>query len=791
MRYRGIIKENFTVPGSFWNGNEFFTLNPLRNDKNVGSFSINGETGEYYDFATGDSGHIDQLLQGIARRLPDLKAYATETWAQEKWGSYSQHWYYRNKAGRIIGAAVRYNKGGEKNIIPFHLAGNKWKPGHVSKENRPLYNLHKIEKTPRLPILIVEGEKCADTSVDGFILTTWPGGAMALKKADWEPLKNRVVYIWPDNDDAGMKAAHEIEKFLPHAKVLKIPEGKPDGWDIADATPEEIQEVLGSADRPETEEELRQIIERLTEFEFEKAIKDLAKRTGLTEGYLRRVRKEISKDGTGSNGRASMESYFENIEPAEEAQEGGELLDEIKKMIQRFVVMRNTEAVAVTLWVVLTYLTDSVFVLPLLLILSPTKRCGKSTLLEVLARLVYRPVNTAGMSSSALFRGLEKYKPVTLLLDEIDAWIKRDDSIRGLLNAGHTRTSSKIWRTEEVNGQFDVFPFDVWGAKALAGIGRTWGTIEDRGIKITLRRKSNSERIDSLLVMDKEIEKEFKTLRRKLIRWATDIKENVEGNKPVVPDLGNDRARDNWHPLCSIAEQAGARWTREAAEAAISLSAVTEDSEHSLRLLADIKSYFEETGTDKESSEEMCKYLRTIETSPWPEYGKAGAGITPMAMARLLRNFEITPKKIRLGAETKQGYEKEMFFDPWDRYLTRNMEHNNTNSLQHKELECSGECSSSILDPEHYGPEGKCSIFKMEQEHYPEHGNSLQHKELGKNVPAFRIKGGGKKKEKGIVLGKPGARGIFAEGEKEDTLPGVFTADKKAKTGRYVKLSEI
>jgi hypothetical protein len=36
---------------------------------------------------------------------------------------------------------------------------------------------------------------------------TWHGGTNAACKADWRPLAGRRVVIWPDNDDAGQKAA--------------------------------------------------------------------------------------------------------------------------------------------------------------------------------------------------------------------------------------------------------------------------------------------------------------------------------------------------------------------------------------------------------------------------------------------------------------------------------------------------------------------------------------------------------------------------------------------------------
>ena len=72
-----------------------------------------------------------------------------------------------------------------------------------------------------------------------FFISTWSGGAGATGKTDWSPLKNREVVVWPDADKAGREAALKIRVQLPKAKVLRV-EGKPAGWDVADAVAESM-----------------------------------------------------------------------------------------------------------------------------------------------------------------------------------------------------------------------------------------------------------------------------------------------------------------------------------------------------------------------------------------------------------------------------------------------------------------------------------------------------------------------------------------------------------------------
>lgn len=93
-------------------------------------------------------------------------------------------------------------------------------------EPHPLYGLHLLAADPHKPVLVVEGEKAAEAArlipeIKDYVVVTWPGGANSVSKADWMPLKGRIVKIWPDNDDAGRKAAHEIKKILEGLNICK------------------------------------------------------------------------------------------------------------------------------------------------------------------------------------------------------------------------------------------------------------------------------------------------------------------------------------------------------------------------------------------------------------------------------------------------------------------------------------------------------------------------------------------------------------------------------------------
>ena len=102
-------------------------------------------------------------------------------------------------------------------------------------------------------VIIVEGETCVEAvlRMTEFAATTWPGGAGAVMMTNWDTLAGRNVILWPDRDEAGFSA---MEKLAAHlfdlgCEVSRIepPSGGPDGWDAADATPEQANQLIDAA----------------------------------------------------------------------------------------------------------------------------------------------------------------------------------------------------------------------------------------------------------------------------------------------------------------------------------------------------------------------------------------------------------------------------------------------------------------------------------------------------------------------------------------------------------------
>ena len=79
---------------------------------------------------------------------------------------------------------------------------------------KPLYQLPAILQQPQATVWITEGEWCTDKLSQLGILTTTSGSTASADAADWTPLANRNVIIWPDNDEAGIKYAQTVTTLL-------------------------------------------------------------------------------------------------------------------------------------------------------------------------------------------------------------------------------------------------------------------------------------------------------------------------------------------------------------------------------------------------------------------------------------------------------------------------------------------------------------------------------------------------------------------------------------------------
>lgn len=196
------------------------------------------------DFA-GNKKHVEKNVQVWKNIHPD--PYAEEpTISHYRHGTPSKVWTYYGKDCQPIGYVCRFDLPDGKEVLPYTYntdgTRKEWRWQGFDAP-RPLYNLHAIEAHPNATILLVEGEKSADAAQAHLdpgrvVVSTWPGGSMAISHIDWSPIHGRKVLMWADNDVQGISAMLHIRqlnkgKFTLN-KLVPLDATLPKGWDCAD-----------------------------------------------------------------------------------------------------------------------------------------------------------------------------------------------------------------------------------------------------------------------------------------------------------------------------------------------------------------------------------------------------------------------------------------------------------------------------------------------------------------------------------------------------------------------------
>lgn len=351
-------------------------------------------------------------------------------------------------------------------------------------------------------------------------------------------------------------------------------------------------------------------------------------------------------------------------EPWPEPVRGNELLDELTATLRRHVVLPASVPEALALWVLHTHAIAAAEITPRLAILSPEKRCGKTTLLKVLGALVRRPLQTTNVTTAALFRTIEKFEP-TLLVDEADTFLAEREELRGILNTGHDRQGAEIVRC--VGEELEVRCFKTWAPVAIAAIGTIPETLHDRSVVVQMKRRRSGE---SVAPLRRRHLGALAHLPRQCARWAADHVKELEAVELAPPSGLSDRAADNWEPLLALAQVAGSYWPEKARMVAVQLSntAARDDSEsRGQLLLADVREALERVG-GRVSTQHLVAELNRLPERPWGD-GRGGKGLSVHQLCRAMRRFGVQSRSVRFGEVTAKGFVIDDFADAFARYL--------------------------------------------------------------------------------------------------------------------------
>lgn len=346
--------------------------------------------------------------------------------------------------------------------------------------------------------------------------------------------------------------------------------------------------------------------------------------------------------------------------------DGAVLFEELSDTFRKYLALQPYQAETLALWSIFSYSFNASNIAPKLLIHSPEKRCGKTTLLDVLSELVWKPLLASNITPAVIFRVIENVGG-TIMIDEADTFIRDNTELTGIINSGHRKKHAIVWRCD--GDKNEPKTFSTWAPTVIAMIGKPKDTIVDRSIIITMRRKTAEEQVSRFI--PHKAEAELKVLASKIARWCDDNFDDLCEAEPQMPEGLNDRAADNWRPLLAIADLIGSDCSLLARKASIHLNQREIDEEStsiSSLLLSDIYDAFQMEKDNRIATDRLLGCLWSIEDRPWADWNR-GRPITAAQIARHLRPFGISPQKMRFGNSTIRGYERQQFEDAFTRYL--------------------------------------------------------------------------------------------------------------------------
>ena len=574
-----------------------------------------------------------------------------------------------------------------------------------------LYNLPAILESPKKPLVLAEGEKCADAAATVFrdhVATTWAGGARALNLTDRQALSGREVLLLADANEVGRSAMRGIAAHLTSigcAVRVHLPPDD-DGRDIADwleddgveATRARIEaetkvwqpDAEVTTDETGSETWQDDLIERLinddldaiAEPETVDKMRALKRSDELHAQLLRtkllaipRVRAGLVDAAFGASDRGVDDGNLQGlpvewpeIEPWPVAVDGAALLAELARLFRHYVSLPDGGVEAAALWALYTWAFEAFGVCPNLMVTAPERESGKTRVTELLSWMVRRPKILSDASAAAIIRGIARDKP-TLLFDEAQHFLRRrpDDPIRGILLASFAERQANVERC--VGDDHDTRLFSTFAPKAMNG--RNLAAIDDmltsRSVVIPMTRAG---RRYPHLRADRDPVGE--DIQRMCERWRDD---HLSILPDAEPDMGGlfGRIADVRRPLYAVADAAGGEWPELARGAALSLAsqtkAIAPGVSLGVQLLRDCRLVFEEHGNpDYLPTPDLDRALFAMAERPWKTLSDGNA-MTVQRCGNLLSQYGIKTDKIRHGGIPTNVYWRSSFEPEWKAWL--------------------------------------------------------------------------------------------------------------------------
>jgi hypothetical protein len=242
--------------------------------------------------------------------------------------------------------------------------------------------------------------------------------------------------------------------------------------------------------------------------------------------------------------------------------DGKQLLSHLQTLFLAHIIFEDTRtALLLSIWVIGTYMFRIFYQYGYLWLNSPFKRCGKTLLLDIILPVTFNASSRIiDPTASTIYREITMNCP-TMLIDEVEKLRGEDKeryaSLMAIINAGFER-EGMVPRTEKRDGEFVNINYPIYSPKVLASISKIDDTTEDRCFRIAMMRKKKGEKPNRFDPHSQE--EELRQLREDLYLFALKNAEEISRiYNQASTVMGehtkslDDRARDIWEPLLSIA----------------------------------------------------------------------------------------------------------------------------------------------------------------------------------------------------------------------------------------------
>jgi hypothetical protein len=249
-----------------------------------------------------------------------------------------------------------------------------------------------------------------------------------------------------------------------------------------------------------------------------------------------------------------------------------DLIAIVRDTIRRFVFIKDDRMyLLISVWILATYIYENFDYFPILWITSPTKRSGKTRLMEVLAQLASRPSGIkVNPSEAILFRITNRGS--TLLVDEVEKLKNSDRDLYGaimaVLNSGFQKGASVSRVQKGKDGVLNEVDYNTYGPKVISGISNVTDTIADRSLAVKMIRRvrrSPAEKIERFRL--RKLSSELGGIVLQLKIWAAAKSQTIQAiydamdAEPQGLESCDDRFLDIVEPLLTIAAQSDVEYS--------------------------------------------------------------------------------------------------------------------------------------------------------------------------------------------------------------------------------------